>query len=47
MTKLAENGRKGFHAFCAVALDTGRQTMVEKGGEGEERRPGKIMGEKG
>ena len=35
MTKLAENGRKGFRTFCAVALDTGRQTMAEKGGEVE------------
>ena len=33
--KLAENGRKGFRTFCAVALDTGRQTMAEKGGEVE------------
>ena len=31
MTKLAENGRKGFRAFCAVVLETAEQTMGSNG----------------
>ena len=33
VTKLAENGRKGFRAFCAIIFEVGKQTMVEKGGQ--------------